>query len=194
MMHKFLRLAAILAAALGFPVNPASAAYVFEDAMAVADQRLVLIVGFANDIPWAGEATTLMVAPYLFPADAPDDWDQARFVNMADNDPGNPNTFPDDYVNLRGTAELLDAQGRVLKRAALPERFTQPTSGDYQSRFIPGEPGRYAFVLSGRVNEFRLDKVRFVCKPRWQVHGWQGDGFPCVLERKQPLPFAPLAP
>ncbi|MFO1418745.1 MAG: hypothetical protein U1E83_08745 [Methylotetracoccus sp.] len=185
--------AALLSGGL-LAVGPVQGALIFEDVAPTPNGRLQIIVGFANDIPYVGEPATLQMSPYLFPKGEPDNWNDARFVSMSDNQPGNPNTYPHDKVDITATVELLDDQGNVIKRGKLPDKFDQVDHGTYESSFVPGTAGTYAFVLNGTVNQFTIRDMRFVCKPLDQLHARLGDGIPCVIDRVKPIPFAPEAP
>lgn len=185
--------AALMVAGL-LTASAAQAAYVFEDVASTSNERLVFILGFSNDIPYLGEPATVQLSPYLFPKGEPDNWNDARFVSMYDNKPGSPNTYPHDKVELSAIVELLDDQGQIVRRAKMPQKFTQPYSGPYESSFIPGTAGTYAFVINGTVNQFTIRDLRFVCKPLDQLHPGHGDGVPCVIDRAKPIPFAPEAP
>lgn len=205
MKTRFLSPMAWLFACVSVFFTPAHAE-LYGDLHGFPGQGVVLLIGFQNDPPYVGERARFAFAPFVDVIfDDKGEWvDGGRFVSQGDNKPGDPNTFPDDRVLIRGSIELLDNKGRVIQRDRFPQQFTQPfVTGDYITEFTPRTGGRYALVLSGRfkakvqsgeIIDFKFANERFVCKPVEKLHVYIGDGIPCLRERTRPVPYAPLSP
>ncbi|MFO1418748.1 MAG: hypothetical protein U1E83_08760 [Methylotetracoccus sp.] len=184
----------------------AAQADLYEDVHGYPDEGVVLLVGLQNSPPFVNERARFAFSPFV---DAEFD-DQGgwvaggRFVSVGDNNPGDPQTYPDDEVNLTGTIELLGPHGEVLREMPFPEEFKQPfVTGAYISEFTPMTAGRYAYVLSGNIRtrddqgklrNFKFADARFVCKRDDKLHAWWGDGLQCIRERTKPSHYAPSEP
>lgn len=165
-------------------ITPAQANYHEEERH---NGKLQFNVGWYPDPPHAGEPQQLFLTV----------WYDGRGIVVSDNDPKNPETHPEDKVDVRLKIQRLqsaDPAAQVLEEARVPGKFREIWKGYnyYGMDLTARKAGPIAVVLSGEVNGIKLTNERFVCKRPEDLHREQFDGISCIHERKPPLGTAPL--
>lgn len=149
--------------------------------------QLQFNVGWYPDPPHAGEPQQLFLTV----------WYDGRGIVVSDNDPSNPETHPEDKVDVRLTMQRLksaDPGAQVLEQARVPGRFREIWKGYnyYGIDVNVRKPGPIAVLLDGEVNGVKFTHERFVCKRPDELHREKFDGISCIRARKAPLGTAPV--
>jgi hypothetical protein len=109
-----------------------------------------------------------------------------RFINEADDDPGNPDTHPEDEVKINATIQLLSQEGpdgKVKAYQALGRLLrTNAEVGYYLKEFIPNPAGPYAIRLHGEINGQDFNQGLFCSTdPENHTFSWIEHRYPAVF-------------
>ncbi|MFO1419195.1 MAG: hypothetical protein U1E83_11065, partial [Methylotetracoccus sp.] len=149
--------------------------------------KLHFSVGWYPDPPHAGEPQQMFLTL----------WYDGRPIVVSDNDPKNPETHPEDKVDVKLTMQRLanpNPNAKVLEEVVAPGRYREVWKGyNYYGVWLTArKAGPIAIVLNGEVNGVKLVAERFVCKPPERLVREKFNGISCLRERTEPLGIAPV--